>query len=721
MSFANDPTQQPPGLPQDAGGLVRTHVVYVHGICKHAVGFSDSWWTALQHYLPGLVDANRHEVVWSDVIEPGPPEPELARASRRLNEALALTRPVSVSGKAAVAAQIKDVLADRATRQLLAATLQTTARGGSAAVAVHPNVEAVGPQALLGIPGVECVEDFADYLFDSNIRGQVIDRFNRVVQPLLQQAGTIVHVVSHSWGTVVAYEALRGLDPAGQFGDGAISTLFTVGSALSIAPIKRMLLPGAIDGLRPRLVQTWVNLNAQFDIVGGHLQNNPFQVDAEYLELPPVGCSTLIPNPVCAHSSYFNLANQAVNQDIFARYIQALAPSLTAPALTQLGDFPMPRRRTNPPSPEPTPSPSVPAPPPAAGGQGRLIQFDPHATAATPSVAQVQPSADTISPHDDWKHARDEMERKLGGHRARVAAFAAAATDTAGRENIVGFAVGLRYASNSLTGHLAVKVFVRDKLPLDRVAPSARVPTQIAGFPTDVEAIGEIILHSYAQRYPRPVPCGVSISNVDLAGSGTLGCLVVLNNGKLCILSNNHVLANENAAQLGDAIIQPGNAEPVDAPDQVIGALENFIPIQATGNLVDAAVALTSFAMVSPKHVSYQLTPAPVVPTIGMTVVKDGRTTQSTVGMVTDLHVNISVGYEPFPAGAEMRDQVGIRGIQDAFSKPGDSGSLIVTAGTKQPVALLFAGSNDNSVTFGNPIQAVMAALGINRFVAQPE
>jgi hypothetical protein len=703
-----------------ADSLDRTHVVYVHGICKHSAGFSDSWWTALKNYLPGLVDANRHEVVWSDVIEPGLPEPELARANRRVAEALALTRPAPVSGKAALAAQIKDVLADRATRQFLAATAQTTARGAAAPVAVQPSAELIAPQALFTIPGVECVDDFVDYLLDNNIRSQVIDRFNQVVQPLLQQPGVIVHVISHSWGTVVAYEALRGMDSAGQFGAGAIRTLFTVGSALAIAPVKRLLLPDAIDGLRPRLVQTWVNLNAQFDIVGGHLQNNPFQVDAEFLELPPVGCSTIIPNPVCAHSSYFNLANEAVNQDIFARYIQTLAPSLATPVPTPFGESPMPRRSSNPP-PSPEPRPTVPAQPATAGGQGRLIQYDPHTPAAAPSVAQVLASADTISPHDDWKRARDEMERKLGGHRARISAFAATARDTAGRENIVGFAVGLRYASNSLTGHLAVKVFVRDKLPLERVAPSARVPTQIAGFPTDVEAIGEIILHSFAQRYPRPVPCGVSVSNINLPGSGTLGCLVVLNNGKLCMLSNNHVLANENAAQIGDNIIQPGNAEPVDAPDQVIGTLENFIAIQETGNLVDCAVGLTSFAMVSPQHVSYQLTPDPVAATIGMTVVKDGRTTQSTVGMVTDLHVNISVGYDPFPAGAEMRDQIGMRGIQDPFSKPGDSGSLIVTAGTKQPVALLFAGSNDNSVTFGNPIQAVMTALGISRFVAQPE
>jgi hypothetical protein len=351
----------------------------------------------------------------------------------------------------------------------------------------------------------------------------------------------------------------------------------------------------------------------------------------------------------------------------------------------------------------------------------KLIQFDPKAATAQPAAVQVQTSADTILPNADWKQARDELERKLGGHRARTKAFATAKPDVAGRENIVGFAVGLRYAANSLTGHLAVKVFVREKLPLAQVTEAAQVPTQVAGFDTDVEAIGEVVLHSYTSRYPRPLPCGVSVSNVNLPGSGTLGCLVVLNSGKLCILSNNHVLANENNAHVGDAIIQPGNAEPVEAADQVIGTLENFIPIQASGNLVDAAVALTSFDLVSSKHVTYQLNPVPLVPTIGMTVAKDGRTTQSTVGMITDLHANISVRYDPFPSGAEMRDQIGIRGVRGPFSMPGDSGSLIVTAATKQPVALLFAGSGNNSITFANPIQAVQAALGIDRFVAAPE
>jgi hypothetical protein len=307
----------------EAGSLANVHIIYVHGICKHSAGFSNDWWAALTQYLPSLLASNHHEVVWSDIIEPGTAQPDMVREGRRATEALELARPRPLAGgKSALSAQIKDVLADRASRQFLSAVLPTTAPGAAGSAVLGPNKEIIGPQVLFNIPGVECIDDFVDYLLDNALRTQVIDRFHGVVGPLLLQSGAIVHVIGHSWGTVVAYEALRGLDQAAELADGSIHTLFTVGSALAIPPVKRMLLASAIDGSRPRLVRTWVNLNAHFDIVGGHLQNNPFQVDDEYLELPAVGCSTLIPNPVCAHSSYFQAANQTVNRDIFARYIQ---------------------------------------------------------------------------------------------------------------------------------------------------------------------------------------------------------------------------------------------------------------------------------------------------------------------------------------------------------------------------------------------------------------
>jgi hypothetical protein len=50
-------------------------------------------------------------------------------------------------------------------------------------------------------------------------------------------------------------------------------------------------------------------------------------------------------------------------------------------------------------------------------------------------------------------------------------------------------------------------------------------------------------------------------------------------------------------------------------------------------------------------------------------------------------------------------NQVDVAG--GSFSAPGDSGSLIVTQNTADPVALLFAGSDTDSV--GNPVSAVLA------------
>jgi metacaspase-1 len=303
------------------------HVVYVHGICRHEAGYSDPWWAALKPYIAEVPDQNRHEVLWSDVITPAVQQAAALRYEPFSAAAQALSQFGTAGAQPEVIAHIKDILADRAQRQLIKASLETAARQQSVAVAVGPTrafmtLETVGPQALLGIPNLECIDDFAKYLLESTTRDQVLERFDAVVKPLLQ-GGAKVEVISHSWGTVVAYEALRRMNESdGELANGSVHNLFTVGSALAIPPVKRHLLPVAMDGRRPRVVQGWVNLNARFDIVGGHLRGNPFAVDYEYLELVPVGCSLVIPNPSCAHGSYFHPANEAVNKKIFARYIQ---------------------------------------------------------------------------------------------------------------------------------------------------------------------------------------------------------------------------------------------------------------------------------------------------------------------------------------------------------------------------------------------------------------
>src|SRR5204863_365665 len=134
-----------------------------------------------------------------------------------------------------------------------------------------------------------------------------------------------------------------------------------------------------------------------------------------------------------------------------------------------------------------------------------------------------------------------------------------AVDDSVGKSNIVGWSIGEKVAGDSYTGMLAVKALVVQKMSRSRLARDAIVPDQVAGIPTDVEEVGEIVARSYTGRY-RAAPGGSSIGHLRIT-AGTLGCLVVLNSSKLCILSNNHVLANGNEAVRGDSILQPGPAD----------------------------------------------------------------------------------------------------------------------------------------------------------------
>lgn len=269
------------------------HVVYVHGIGEHQAGYSASWWESMCPYTPDLSADDCHEVVWSDLVN-------------RISRTMAGPLPVEME----ITQSIRDVLADRAQRQSMEVTAASTESERS--------YEDQGPRAFLGIPGLDNVDDFVRYLLSDAIRSQVIARFRDLVRPLLAK-GAEVHVISHSWGTVVAYEALLQMEEDSSLADGGVASFFTVGSALSIPPVKRLLRPVDARGRKPRLVRRWINLDAKFDVVGGAIKGNPFNVDFEYLGLKPVGCG-LMPSPACAHSSYFRPANRRV-QEIFAEFI----------------------------------------------------------------------------------------------------------------------------------------------------------------------------------------------------------------------------------------------------------------------------------------------------------------------------------------------------------------------------------------------------------------
>lgn len=280
-----------PAAPMIGRGLPTRVLVPVHGICRHVAGYSDEWWRALRPfttvYGAGTLGDARREVLWSDLVN----QRSLAGGDREIDR-----------DRAAFAAAVRGVLEDR--------TIDDAPGDREA-------FDGDGTRAL-SLPGFNCIDDFSVYMFDDSVRAEVIARFVEVVRPLLE-GGVAIDVLSHSWGTVVAYEGLRELEA--RFTTPLVRNFFTLGSALSMLAVRKRLRAANQDGRKPRNTRWWVNLDARGDPVGGALKGRPFQVDEEHLGLSNMGCGFL--NAKCAHGSYFKEGNVAVNRDVLARNINA--------------------------------------------------------------------------------------------------------------------------------------------------------------------------------------------------------------------------------------------------------------------------------------------------------------------------------------------------------------------------------------------------------------
>src|SRR5260370_2069328 len=101
-----------------------------------------------------------------------------------------------------------------------------------------------------------------------------------------------------------------------------------------------------------------------------------------------------------------------------------------------------------------------------------------------------------------------------------------------------------------------------------------------------------------------------------------------------------------------------------------------------------------------------------VAPTVGRTVAKSGRSTGLTCSSIFSIQANVSVEYQKGCGTGSLfnvsfANQVDI--TNNGFGAQGDSGSLVVTQDTADPVALLFAGTASDAL--GNPISDLLNVL----------
>ena len=213
-------------------------------------------------------------------------------------------------------------------------------------------------------------------------------------------------------------------------------------------------------------------------------------------------------------------------------------------------------------------------------------------------------------------------------------------------------------------------------------------------------------------RLIRPVPNGVSVGNNLECSAGTLGTGLTIG-GQTYALSNNHVFARQNAGKIGEIIVQPGrfDSKPKcadDVPASKLGTLADYQALDFSGgdNTIDAAVALPTTALTCATPDGFYGSPGTAVvdAAVGLPIQKVGRTSGLTTGSVAFINVTVTVGY----GGGRFAKFVNQVVTTSGISRPGDSGSLIVTNdASANPVALLFAGTSDGT-TVGNPIGDVL-------------
>jgi len=249
------------------------------------------------------------------------------------------------------------------------------------------------------------------------------------------------------------------------------------------------------------------------------------------------------------------------------------------------------------------------------------------------------------------------------------------------QKNVLATGVGYKVVNGELGSELSVICSVEQKLAKSQLSPKDKIPAEMNGVPTDVVQSGRFRALALPTDRFRPAPGGVSIGHHEIT-AGTFGCLVKRGN-ELFILSNNHVLANSNAAQVGDAILQPGPHDGGTLANDQIATLEDFIPIVFPGGSSScklANAAGTSFNVLAGlmgSHARMQvittravenlvdaaiarpLNPADVTADIfqignirgtaegalGMAVQKSGRTTGHTRDVIQQIDVTVNVGY----------------------------------------------------------------------------
>lgn len=285
--------------------------------------------------------------------------------------------------------------------------------------------------------------------------------------------------------------------------------------------------------------------------------------------------------------------------------------------------------------------------------------------------------------------------------------------------------IGWQITGGEITDELAVRVHVRnkpdqavfeafsatnqdlviekDKIPFPNVdIIEANYPLQWFWFPSQPAHRRSTIFN--------PLLGGISVSSEWLYGYGTLGGLVEdKETGETMILSNWHVLAGSAYAPKGLSVFQPGYGDGGNYQN-TIAMLERH----AMNKGIDAAVAkLNELRQWSVDQLDIGPVTGSSKPSFGMRVVKSGRKSEVTQGMIDGFDGEYPIRYAGMSHTIKHVNRIIPQPGNNQVSAKGDSGSWWLEEDTHNAVALHFAGYNFPETALAISMPEVLDALNI--------
>jgi hypothetical protein len=285
-------------------------------------------------------------------------------------------------------------------------------------------------------------------------------------------------------------------------------------------------------------------------------------------------------------------------------------------------------------------------------------------------------------------------------------------------------AVGINVMSTP--GNYGVAILLRspgDRRLLD--TRPMRALLRSAGPDIDIEMIGDVVRSSGGgglARHEATLNIGASVGHFT-GGDGSLGFFAVdRSTGRGGLVSCNHAIALADRGADGDGVISPSISNGGRVQPNVVATLDGRYPrLGGERPQLDCAFAFLNDGL--PYDASRvdgdRLVATPASPGEELEVTKVGYVTNARNGVVAKIEVdNIPVRYGEVKAFFNNVIQIG-SASSARFAARGDSGALVYTTRTFQPVGLLFAASDAGGPynagwAWAHPIADVTRALNVD-------